>query len=154
MEHDSASQLVDRIGVLQQPAELDLLIFFARHPRALMTSEEIAALVGYRPQQTAEALEALLRAGLITRAQKPPHAPRLYEFAPAAGAEWIYEVFELAMTRPGRVALRRALAARLPVPAATLPQPAGHEVEARGRRPFLVRTSACDAEPGEQREEA
>jgi hypothetical protein len=154
VEPDFASQLIDRVGVLRQPAELDLLIFFARHPRTLMTSQQIAAFVGYGPQLTAESLEVLLGAGLITRSQKPPHAARFYVFAPAAGAEWIHEVFELATTRPGRLALRRALAARSPVPAATLPQPAGREVEARVPRPFLLRVSDRDALSGEQREEA
>ena len=71
MEHDRAGQLVDRIGVLGQPADLDFLIFFARHPRILIATDRLAALTGYRPQQTADSLAVLLKAGLITGSQKP-----------------------------------------------------------------------------------
>ena len=155
MEHDRAVELVARIGVLHQLSDLDLLIFFARHPRILIASEPLAALTGYGPQQTAESLEVLVNAGLITRSQKPPRTPSLYLFVPAAGAEWIHELFKLATTRTGRIALRRALAARSQAPRAALPDAAGIPVEARAPRRFLVTTSLPRSAPsGEQREEA
>jgi DNA-binding MarR family transcriptional regulator len=140
VDHDQARQLIDRISVLRQSSDLDLLIFFARHPRTLMASEQLAALTGYRLQQTADSLEVLLKAGLITRSQKAPSASRLYVFVPAAGAEWIHEIFTLATTRPGRVALRCALAARSQAPPGA---PAEKVPEVPGPRPVLVRQPAA-----------
>ena len=154
MEHDRAGQLLDRIGVLGQPADLDLLIFFARHPRVLIATDRLAALTGYEPEQTAGSLDVLLNAGLITLAQKPSGAPRLYVFVPAAGAEWIHELFTIATTPPGRVALRRALAARSKPAAATRPKPAGRDREAARRRPFLVRKPAARGGRSQQGEDA
>lgn len=39
--------LLQSVGVLRHPCDLDLLLFFNRHPRALLTSERLAAYVGY-----------------------------------------------------------------------------------------------------------
>jgi len=43
MKREQARRLVERIGVLRNACDLDLLLFFVRHPRALLTSEQIAA---------------------------------------------------------------------------------------------------------------
>ena len=35
--------LLGSIGILRHPCDLDLLIFFHRHPRVILTSERLAA---------------------------------------------------------------------------------------------------------------
>lgn len=115
MDQDEARRLLDRIGVLRQPCDLDLLIFFARHPRSLLTSESLARFLGYGLKQIADSLEVLLAAGLITRVQVPTHAARLYVFAiddkdgGDGNGTWVHRLLEVASTRGGRLALRGAL---------------------------------------------
>jgi hypothetical protein len=110
---EHARQLLVRVGVLRHPCDLDLLIFFARHPRTLMTSEQLAALMGYGLQQTAESRDMLLKAELITRTLSPARAARMYVFADGTEHGWLPPLLEFASTRHGRLAMRRVLA-RLP----------------------------------------
>ena len=140
MEHEDARRVLDRLRVLRHRSDLDLLIFFARHPRTLLTSEQLAAFLGYELTQIAASLEVLLEAQLLTRAQNRNHAARLYVFAhggPSGG--WLPSLLELASTREGRLALL-----------ACLSESSSHDgSESRSRmtrarastrpRPFLVR---------------
>jgi hypothetical protein len=111
MKRESANRLLDRIAIVRHPCDLDLLSFFARHGRALLTTEHLAFLVGYEAKQVAESLDVLLTAGLLTRAQSQAHAARLYVFTSsrATGLD-VSELLELDSTREGRQALRAALA--------------------------------------------
>src|SRR6185436_8815860 len=109
LDHDRARALLDRIGVLRHPCDLDLLVFFARHPRSLMASEHLAALLGYGLQQIAESLEVLLKADLVTRTQKASRPARMYVLAAGANGEWLPPLLDFAATRPGRLAMRRVL---------------------------------------------
>jgi DNA-binding MarR family transcriptional regulator len=71
--------LLDRVGArLRHPCDLDLLRFFRRHPRALLTSEQLAACVGYDAQQVGLSLDSLIGAGLMTRSQAPKVSARMY----------------------------------------------------------------------------
>jgi hypothetical protein len=107
---DQAHILLNRIPALQRPCDLDLLVFFAKHPRTLMTSEQLARLLGYQLNEMARSLDVLLEAGLLTRTQKPPRAARMYVFAiNGANEGWPPELVQLASTREGRLALRRVL---------------------------------------------
>jgi hypothetical protein len=111
--HDEARRLLGQAGVLRHGSDLDLLVFFARHPRALLTSEQIATFLGYEINQIAESLELLLDARLVTRTQNPSHAARLYVLA--SGHEsggWLPGLLELAASRKGRLALLTALTER------------------------------------------
>jgi len=69
MTHEEAQRLLDRIGVLNNPCDLDLLIFFAGHPRSLLASESLASFLGYELKEIADSLDTLLASGLLTRAQ-------------------------------------------------------------------------------------
>lgn len=92
-----------------------------------MASEQLAALMGYGLQQTAESLDRLLRAELLsTRTQSPTHAARMYVFAAGTNAEWLPPLLELASTRHGRLAMRRVLA-RPPATSHGRPHGAGRE---------------------------
>lgn len=115
MNPEDPGDLLDRIGVLRSRCDLDLLVFFARHPNCLLDSESLAAFLGYDLPGIAESLDVLLTAGLLQRTQTPAHAARLYVFVtggPIGG--WLPALLDLASTRPGRLALRDALAGRSP----------------------------------------
>ena len=117
MRHEDAHRLLDRIGVLRHACDLDLLLFFARHPRSLLASESLAAFLGYDLKEIADSLEILLNAGLLTREQTSAHAARLYVFmiSDADGGSangWLPSLITMASTREGRLALRQALMRR------------------------------------------
>ena len=71
MKDDHIRRLLDQIGVLRRPCDLDLLLFFIRHPRALLSSDQIAAFLGYDVKRLGESLDALVTAELLTRTQTP-----------------------------------------------------------------------------------
>ena len=114
MRHtDEAQRLVDRAGALKRPCDLDLLLFFARHPQSMLASESIAGFLGYGLQDIAESLDLLLAAGLLTRTQTSAHAARLYVFtADTTSGDWLPSLLRTASSREGRGALMTALRAR------------------------------------------
>jgi hypothetical protein len=100
--------LLDRIGVLRHPCDLDLLLFLHRHPRSILTSERLAAYVGYDLSQVGRSLDLLTEAGLLERSQNPTHAARLYVLkTPDVG--WLTSLLNIASTRDGRRSLMQAL---------------------------------------------
>ena len=110
MTDNDARRVLDGSGVLRHRCDLDLLIFFVRHPRILLTSDQIASFLGYELNQIADSLEMLFDGGLLTRTQNPAHAARLYVFAAdGASGGWLSALLELASTRDGRLALLQEL---------------------------------------------
>lgn len=110
---EDIDRLLDRVGVLRHACDLDLLVFFARHPRALLTSEQLATWLGYELKQIAQSLEVLFDAGFITRTQNPTHAARMYVFAiGGSNGGWLPTLLKLASTRVGRLAMVAALSRR------------------------------------------
>ena len=113
MKHEDAERLLKRVAVLRHPCDLDLLVFFARHPRALITSEQLAVWLGYELKQIADSLEVLLNADVLTRAQNPTHAARMYVLnIGGTGGGWLPSLLALAATREGRLAMVQVLARR------------------------------------------
>ena len=110
-ELDHARTLLNRIpATVQHTSDLDLLVFFARHSRTLMTSGDLARLLGYQIKEIAKSLEVLLKAGLLTRTQNPTSARRLYVFETGGtNSAWLPAFVEFASTREGRMDLSRAL---------------------------------------------
>lgn len=138
---DHARTLLNGIPALQRPCDLDLLVFFARHPRTLMTSEQLARLLGYQLNDVAQSLDVLLGAGFLTLTQNPSRPVRMYVF-PADGTHggWLPAFVEFASTRAGRLALRRALTHSPAGRTDGLATQAGDDATApTGARPFLVR---------------
>lgn len=109
MEHEQVHRLLDRIAVLRDPCDLDLLLFFVRHPRALLSSDQIAALLGYPVKRLGDSLDVLATADLLLRRQKPNGVAQLYIFADSVAPDWLSSLVELASTRAGRLALRNSL---------------------------------------------
>ena len=115
MTREPARRLLDRIGILRNNCDLDLLLFFVRHPRSLLTSDQIAAFIGYDVKRIGDSLDRLLDAKLLTRSPNPAHAARMYVFSvggPNGG--WLPALVDLMSTRDGRLAMREELATRSP----------------------------------------
>ncbi|HXG90616.1 MAG TPA: hypothetical protein VNJ02_20030 [Vicinamibacterales bacterium] len=110
---EQAQRLLDRIADVRRPADLDLLLFFVRHPRTLMASEQLAAFLGYELKQISESLEVLLGAGLLTRSQHPAHAARLFMFTSTEELTWLPPFLEFTSSQEGRGVLRRELKRRV-----------------------------------------
>ena len=109
-DREHARRLLNSIGFLRHPCDLDLLLFFVRHPRSLLTSDQIAAYLGYYLKRIGDSLDLLLTAKLLTRSQSPAHAARLYVFAVnGAPGGWLPSLVGTVSTRAGRLALREAM---------------------------------------------
>ena len=108
--HDLRSML-DRIPAIRYACDLDLLLFFYRHPCALLSSELIVAYLGYHHEQVAKSLERLIEAGLLTRSQNPAHAARLYtlQLGSASGG-LLASLLKIAATPQGRLDVKQLLA--------------------------------------------
>ena len=103
--------LLDRIGAVRRPCDLDLLVFFYRHPRALLTAEELIAYLGRDREDVASSLDSLIEAGLVTRAQNPSRTARLYILELHALPGGLLDSFlEIAASREGRRELMQLLA--------------------------------------------
>jgi hypothetical protein len=111
--------LLERIRGVRHACDLDLLLFFYRHPRALLTAEQIVAWLGHDRERVAKSLEGLIDAGLLSRSQNPSHAARLYllEMEAIPGGA-LAPFLKIAATREGRmkiIELLRAGSGRAPV---------------------------------------
>jgi DNA-binding MarR family transcriptional regulator len=110
---EELKQLLAGISVIQNGCDLDLLVFLSRHPRTLLTNEQIAAFVGYDMKQVAQSLEAFIEAGLLERIQNPMHAARMYLLelkGPQTGG--FKKLLDVAFTREGRRAILDTLKSR------------------------------------------
>ena len=136
---EEARTLLDRAGVLREPADFDLLVFFARHPRTLLPSESLGSLLGYELKDIARSLEALLECGLLKRTQTSAHAARLYVFAAEAPPDWLPPLLKMAATRAGRLALRQLLANRPREKPVSRPSPNTEDGARAGRRSVVLR---------------
>jgi len=106
--------LLDRIGGLEHPCDLDLLLFFNRHPQAFLKSERLAEYVGYDLPQIERSLETLMTAGLLRQSPDSTRPARLYVLtrssSPLGG--WLSSLLRIAATREGRLAVIHALKQR------------------------------------------
>jgi hypothetical protein len=96
---------------------LDLLSFLYRHPRALLTSEQLAGFVGYNLKEIAKALDASIEAGLVERsAQHSTNEARMFLLLlDAPNRDDVRALLELASTRSGRQSILEALKAGPPL---------------------------------------
>jgi hypothetical protein len=102
-------QLLDRSKVLRHACDVDLLLFFYRHPQSLLTSDQLASFVGYGLPQIAKSLDAFIAAGIIERSQNPTHYARMYRLVRGAPDGWCASIMKVATTRRGRDDLLRIL---------------------------------------------
>jgi hypothetical protein len=106
-----ALQLVEAAG-LRDPCDLDLLLFFSRHPRVVLSSEQLAAYVGYELPHVARALDLMLGAGLVRRALNQGAPGRMYVFAADRAQEWLDPLRRMCATPEGRHAVKKLLRRR------------------------------------------
>lgn len=98
--------MLDRLPGIEHACDVDLLLFFYRHPRALMTGERLVACLGYERGQAVKSLEMLIEAGFVTRSQNPCRTARLYVLNLEALPDGLLSRFlEAASTRQGRQAV-------------------------------------------------
>ncbi len=106
--------LLDRIGCLGHACDVDLLLFFYRHPRAFLNSERLAVYVGYDLPQVERSLETLMTAGLLRQSSDSTRPARLYVLtrssSPLGGS--LSSLLRIAVTRDGRLAVIHALRQR------------------------------------------
>jgi DNA-binding IclR family transcriptional regulator len=114
-----------RIRGIRHACDLDLLLFFYRHPRALLTDEQLVASLGYDREQVAKSLDGLIEAGLLTRSQNPSHTARLYvlELGSLPGG-LLSSFLKIVATRAGREEVMRLLR-----PGTDPRSPDRHEIE-------------------------
>jgi len=117
-QRELTKRLVAGTPVIRSACDLDLLAFLHRHPRTLLTSEQLAGFVGYNLKDIAGALDGFIAAGLLARtAQQSTHAARLFVLlldGPQGGGA--RALLELAATREGRRRILDTLNARGPHP--------------------------------------
>ena len=104
-------QHLEAAGV-REPCDLDLLLFFARHPRVVLSSDQLGTYIGYDGAQVARALDLFLAVGVLNRRPNQRGAGQLYVLAVDAGGEWLQSVRRLCATPEGRNALRTLLKER------------------------------------------
>ena len=109
-DYTKAKLLLANAPLVQDACDLDLLVFLYRHPRTLLTSEQLAAFVGYDMRRVVKVLDAFAEAGILERVQSSTHAARMYLLSlhgPHGGG--IKPLLEVASTREGRRSILEAL---------------------------------------------
>ena len=114
MKPKRIADLLDRIGCLGHPCDLDLLLFFYRHPLAYLQSERLAQYVGYDMPQVERSLETLMTAGLLQKSEESTSPARLYVLKNSSSTlgGWLASLLRIAATREGRLAVIHALKQR------------------------------------------
>ena len=119
MAIEQIRHLVEDVGVpaieevgLRDGCDLDLLLFFSRHPHVILSSEQLAAYVGYDLQQIARSLDLLVGAGLLRRSLNQATAGRMYVLEIDRSEHWLEPLQRVCATPDGRNALRAELRRR------------------------------------------
>ena len=107
-----------RTPIIKNACDLDLMIFLHRHPRTLLTSEQLAGFVGYNLNEIASALDAVIEAGLLARTkQQSMHAARMFVLLlDGPQGEEVRALLEIGSTREGRQDIVEALNAQGSLP--------------------------------------
>lgn len=102
--------LLNELGGIQHKCDVDLLLFFYRHPRALLTAESLVSYLGHDHDRVAKSLDGLIVAGLLTRSQIPSRSVRLYELNldGRAGSQ-LASLLKISATSQGRKEVMRLL---------------------------------------------
>jgi len=98
-------RLIEAAG-LRDACDLDVLLFFSRHPRVVLTGEQLATYVGHELQQVSRALDLLLGAGLLRRTLHQGAPGRMYVLEVDHAEEWLEPLRRVCATSDGRNALK------------------------------------------------
>ena len=106
MTPQQIGDLLDRIGCVRHPCDLDLLLFFYRHPQAYLKTERLAEYTGYDLPQVVQSLETLIPAGLLRQSPDSTRPARLYVLTESSTlGQWLSSLLQIAATREGRLAV-------------------------------------------------
>ncbi|HEX4749503.1 MAG TPA: hypothetical protein VH302_08185 [Bryobacteraceae bacterium] len=111
--HEDIEQLLARTPAIEDACSLDLLVFLYRHPRTLLTNEQLATFLGYEMKVVAKSIDTVIDLGLLERTQNPTHAARMYRLmlgSPTTGG--LEALLELACSRHGRRDILEVLMSR------------------------------------------
>jgi DNA-binding MarR family transcriptional regulator len=101
------------LNLLGCPCDLDVLIFFLRHPRVLLTLDDLAARVGYDVHDVGASIAVLAARGLLEHskdgAERRQSEAVLYRFTLRKWDAIRGPLLYLASSADGRRSLRRAL---------------------------------------------
>lgn len=76
---EDPKRLLARFPAVRNACDLDLLVFLHRHPRTLLTNEQLAKFAGYGMKEIARTLECFVETGILERTAQPSaHAARMY----------------------------------------------------------------------------
>jgi len=103
------SVLLQRMRGIRHPCDLDLVLFFQRHPCALLAVERLAACLGYGIDQVAKSLDGLTAAGLLDRSRNRSRGAWLYRLELNSRPE-LSSLLDIAVTCEGRRDVMRLLA--------------------------------------------
>lgn len=103
--------LLGSLRAIRHPCDLDLLLFFYRHPRALLTAESLVSYLGHDHGRVAKSLDGLIAAELLMRSQNPSRSARLYELnLDGRPGDPLTSLLKIAATPQGRKEVMRLLA--------------------------------------------
>ncbi len=106
--------MLDRVRDIRDACDLDLLLFFRRHPRALLTPDDLATRLGYGHERISKALDGLIATGLLKQYRTPSHAACLYVLEPGGPPDESFSpLLDFASSREGRLEMLRLLASAL-----------------------------------------
>lgn len=110
MAREHVHTLLDRIGVIRNRCDLDVLVYLFRHADALLTGERLAAAVGYDLKQVAGSLDTLVFGGLLKRTRSRADGLGMYVFGPSRTEEGaLASLLQMATSRAGRLEILRVL---------------------------------------------
>jgi hypothetical protein len=103
--------LLHHLVAVRHLCDVDLLLFFYRHPRALLTADSLVSYLGHDHDRVAKSLDGLIAAGLVTRSQNPSRSARFYQLKLDGhpGSE-LAAFLKIASSRQGRNEVMRLLA--------------------------------------------
>ncbi len=111
MTREDLRTLLGSLGAVRNRCDLDLLLFFYRHPHALLTAESLVSYLGHDHDRVAKSLDGLIAADLVTRSQNPSRSARLYELnLDGRPGNKLAALLKIAATRQGRNEVMRLLA--------------------------------------------
>jgi DNA-binding MarR family transcriptional regulator len=95
-------------------SEWDVLDFVHRHGKSLTSAQHMAHLIGYDSAVVKDALDRLVREGLIKRSRTSPQGICFYRILDSADAEHrrcLQQLISLSESRAGRLLLTKKLKA-------------------------------------------
>lgn len=103
--------LLKQATMLQNGCDVDLLLFFRRHPHVLLTGDQLTRYLGYDIHQVGNSLERMIAGGFIRKSQHAAHPARMYRLSNGSGDDdgALDALLELASTPDGRRAVIKAL---------------------------------------------